>query len=285
MATSGAVVTRCRPTASSRERSTSTRPKASCVEIGFARPHPGRLRHGEAERRLRGIVRARCSRRTLRPDPRGRWWGRTDPTRSSVVEADRRAEVCDLLAREQRRVVARVARERQPPALHGVGEDDARPISHGVARGVGIEERTEVVTAEIVGPEARARRRRPLRRTRRRTSGAPSRNRLRRSSPATPKQAWYCSLGIASIQSRSASPPGRPNASVSRRPYFTSTTCQPAAANCPRHCWIRTPGTTRSRLCRLKSTIQVTLPRPSVAGSAIASQMLPSSSSASPISA
>ena len=44
-------------------------------------------------------------------------------------------------------------------------------------------------------------------------------------------------------------------------------------------------GTTRSRLWRLRSTIHVTLPRPCDAGSATASQTLPSSSSASPTSA
>jgi hypothetical protein len=48
---------------------------------------------------------------------------------------------------------------------------------------------------------------------------------------------------------------------------------------------MRMPGTTRSSDCRLKSTSHITLPRPAVAGSATASQMLPSSSSASPISA
>ena len=90
---------------------------------------------------------------------------------------------------------------------------------------------------------------------------------------------------MASIQSRSAAPPGWPNAACSRRPYLASATCQPAAVNCCSHCAIRTPGTTRSSDCRLTSTIHSTSPSPSVAGSATASQMLPSSSSASPISA
>ncbi|MGJ3558214.1 hypothetical protein ACR6C2_01690 [Streptomyces sp. INA 01156] len=43
-------------------------------------------------------------------------------------------------------------------------------------------------------------------------------------------------------------------------------------------------GTTRSRDCRLRSTIQTTSPRPAVAGSRTASQTAPSSSSASPTS-
>lgn len=117
------------------------------------------------------------------------------------------------------------------------------------------------------------------------SAGAPSRNCLRSAGPASPNSDWYCSLGIASIQSRSASPPGRAYASASRRPYLTSTTCQPAASNWPRHWLIRMPGITRSSDWRLKSTSHMTLPSPVVAGSATASQMLPSSSSASPISA
>ena len=60
---------------------------------------------------------------------------------------------------------------------------------------------------------------------------------------------------------------------------------QPAAVNCCSHWAMRTPGTTRSSDSGFRSTIHMTEPRPSVAGSATASQMLPSSSSASPISA
>ncbi len=117
------------------------------------------------------------------------------------------------------------------------------------------------------------------------SAGAPSRNRLRSCAPVSPNSDWYCSFGIASIQSRSASPPGWAYARASLRPYLTSTTCQPAASNWPRHWSIRTPGTTRSSDCRLKSTTHITLPSPVVAGSATASQTLPSSSSASPINA
>ena len=46
---------------------------------------------------------------------------------------------------------------------------------------------------------------------------------------------------------------------------------------------MRTPGITRSRDCLLKSTIHITFPRFVVMGSASASQIFPSSSSASPI--
>ena len=114
------------------------------------------------------------------------------------------------------------------------------------------------------------------------SAGAPSVKRARRSGPWSAKSDWYFSLGMPSIQSRRRCPPGALNSSVSRSPYLTSLTCQPDASNWARHCLIRMPGTTRSSDCRLKSTIQSTLPRPSVAGSAIASHTLPSSSSASP---
>ena len=58
--------------------------------------------------------------------------------------------------------------------------------------------------------------------------------------------------------------------------------CQPAAANIASTRRIRIPGTTRSRLCRLRSTIIVMFPRSPRPSSRIASQTLPSSSSASP---
>jgi len=78
------------------------------------------------------------------------------PPREAV--ADRRgrprrfdlgAQRGDLLARQQRRVVTRVARDRETPALDGVGEDDTRPIGHLVALPVGVEQRLDVVAAEI----------------------------------------------------------------------------------------------------------------------------------------
>ena len=68
-------------------------------------------------------------------------------------------------------------------------------------------------------------------------------------------------------------------------PYFASMACQPAAANMPSTRRMRMPGTTRSRLWRLRSTIIVTLPSSPRPSSRIASQTLPSSSSASPTSA
>ena len=116
-------------------------------------------------------------------------------------------------------------------------------------------------------------------------AGAPSRKRARRSSCFWPKRDWYCSLGMSSNHCLNLSLSGSANAFLSLEPYLTSVTCQPAASNCARHCAIRIPGITRSSDWRLKSTIHITFPTPSVAGSATASQIFPSSSSASPISA
>ena len=96
---------------------------------------------------------------------------------------------------------------------------------------------------------------------------------------------WYSPFGISSMRRRSVSPPSSANAARRRGPYFSVTTCQPWSANTDASSDERMPGTTRSRLCRLKSMIHVTRPSPRVAMSEMASHTLPSSSSASPISA
>ncbi len=70
--------------------------------------------------------------------------------------------------------------------------------------------------------------------------------------------------------------------SVSRRPYFTVSTCQPAAANMPCSRGVPMTGTTRSSDCRFRSTIQTISPSSVVIGSMTASHTAPSSSSASP---
>ena len=70
---------------------------------------------------------------------------------------------------------------------------------------------------------------------------------------------WYSGLDISSMRRRRASPPGRANSSCSSRPYLTVSTCQPAAANMPCSRMAPRMGTTRSRLCRLRSTIQTHL--------------------------
>ena len=83
------------------------------------------------------------------------------------------------------------------------------------------------------GSPPRARRRRARRRSRSTSRAvAPSPGRRSRSSAAGLRSSrWYSSLLIASMRSRSASPPSRSNSSRSRRPYLTVIVCQPAASN------------------------------------------------------
>ncbi len=50
---------------------------------------------------------------------------------------------------EQRGVVGRMTLGRQRPALDRVGEHDARPVAHGVGLAVAVEQRAEVVAAEV----------------------------------------------------------------------------------------------------------------------------------------
>ena len=103
-------------------------------------------------------------------------------------------------------------------------------------------------------------------------------------SSVAPKRLWYCSLDISSMRRLSAAPPGLLNARRSRFPYLSSMTSHPEAANRASNSSARIPGTTRSSDCRLKSMIHRTLLRRCVSGSPTASQMFPSSSSASPMS-
>ena len=200
----------------------------------------------------------------------------------STVEPDLGPEGLDLGRREQRGVVERVARDREAPALDGVGEHDARAGRLRVAGAVGVGEDLEVVAAEVLHQrgEVVVGARRPRWPPRR--GSAPARNRSRSSAPRNAKSDWYSSFDMSSMWRRRCWPPGRAKASCSRCPYFASTTCQPESAKNFISLWTFIPGMTRSRLWRLTSMIQVTLPRPCSAGSAMASQMLPSSSSASP---
>ena len=195
------------------------------------------------------------------------------------------AKLVDLLRGQQRGMVARVAGRGQAPALDRVGEHHAGPVGDVVTFGEGGEQRDPCRGRRGRAPTRRTARRRTGRGTRQPLPEHPRRKRSRVAEAASPKSDWYCSLGMAIDPARAT--PRRPAARTRRswrRPYLTSATCQPAASNCARHWPIRTPGSTRSRDWRLKSTIHITLPRPAVAGSATASQMLPSSSSASPIS-
>ena len=68
-----------------------------------------------------------------------------------VVRAELGRELRELLGRQQRGVVLRVALDRQRPALDRVGEHHRRPVVlHGA---VGVDQLAEVMTAEV--PEAR----------------------------------------------------------------------------------------------------------------------------------
>jgi hypothetical protein len=95
---------------------------------------------------------------------------------------------------------------------------------------------------------------------------------------------WYSGLLISSIRSCSASPPGSVNSDRSSGPYFSVTTRQPAAPNMPASRDAARCGTTRSSDWRLTSTTHSTSPSWPTAGSQMASQHAPSSSSASPSS-
>ena len=178
--------------------------------------------------------------------------------------------------------------EGQPPALDRVGEDDRWSGSVGVGLVEGPDEPIDVVAAEVgQGVAAGPRRRRPAM-TRARASRsaglAPSSETFPAAEPSRRMRTWYSSLGMSSIRRWRTSPPGAAMRRLSRWPYLASSTCQPAAANMPDSWWTRIPGTTRSRLCRLRSTIIVTLPIPRSESSIALSQTLPSSSSASPTS-
>ena len=87
------------------------------------------------------------------------------------------------------------------------------------------------------------------------------------------------------MRARRPSPPGRSNSSRSQRPYLTVMQCHPAATNMSRMRPAAMSGTTRSSDCRLRSTIHITSPRRATIGSTRASQIAPSSISASPMRA
>ena len=65
------------------------------------------------------------------------------------VGADLLAQRRVLRLGQQRRVVRGMALGRQRPALDRVGEDDARPVAHGKRLAVAVDQRAEVVAAEI----------------------------------------------------------------------------------------------------------------------------------------
>ena len=103
-----------------------------------ADPEP-RLGRGARQRRSAVLAPARRRGAGLEPVPLG-----------GGGEAGGLAQGVDLGGGEQRRVVARVARDRQPEALDGVGEEDARSVGDPVAGRQRVEERRQVVAAEVL---------------------------------------------------------------------------------------------------------------------------------------
>ena len=161
----------------------------------------------------------------------------------------------------QRGVVQRVAGDRQAPALDRVGEDDARPVGLRVAARRSAssssprswpprsaDQAGQVVVGVVARARAPATPRSPRRRRNRSRSAAG--RRPARTGSGTPRSPCRRCAGAA------RSPPGRANAACSCGPYFASTTCQPASREELRRARsTRMPGTTRSRLWRLRSTI------------------------------
>ena len=231
--TSGATVTSRSPTPSTRERSSSVAPerrlrrrrravsRRDSVGGTSTRAGGGRDRRGRAARRpLRAALPSGESARERVP-----LGLRRQPARAARKRVD-------LLAVEQRRVVLRPAGDLEPVALDRVREDHRRPVGRR-ARAAASAPRTsrEVVAAEVADERAR---RRPGSRSSSalepRAVGAVERRRAAsraRSPRSAPNSDWYCSFGISSIRRRSSSPPSRANAARSRRPYFSSITCQP----------------------------------------------------------
>ena len=167
-ATSADTVTMRSPTGS-RPSAPSTRPNASwrralrrvaLVELGGNLDRRGLGgRRGEERRQPLHELGLRAARRERRP------------TRRPARDAERLPQLVDLALREERAVIERIAGERKPPALDGVGEDDARA---GRARCPAAVEASgisgEVVAADV-GHAARPARRRARRRAAGRAPG------------------------------------------------------------------------------------------------------------------
>ena len=149
--------------------------------------------------------------------------------------AERPAQRLDLRRRGDRRVIERIAGERQAPALDRVGQDHGRPVALAARP-----RRRRRGSAP-----GRDRRRRPpvrpaRRRSRRRADGrARRRCRRRRRSPAPCARRRPARAAVAGTR-RSTSPPAAPagahrpvarSSACSRRPQRSSSTRQPLARN------------------------------------------------------
>ncbi len=230
---------------------------------GHVAPQP--LRRGRAQLRLGAAL------------------GRRAP-RVLHVGGELARQLLQLLVGQQGRVVARMAGDRQPPALDRVGEHDRGPVGDRLGPLVGLEQRGVVVAAEVaqrgqqhvVGQLVHDAARRRRARRRRPAAARAARRRRRAAGAGTRRCSWR------RCAPRRPSPPGRPNRPSSSRPYLTTTTCHPAASNMVESRSAVITGTTRSSDWRLKSTIHSTSPSRATSGSTSASHTAPSSSSASP---
>ena len=237
-----------------------TRPRGGAV---------GRRRHGSTGRaagrgrRIASRARGRGAQRARPASPASKRVPLVVRRRARSVAA----QLVDLLAGEQRGVVERAPGDRQAAALDRVGEDHRRPVGCGRRVPASASQQVaQVVPAEVAGSATRRPPRsgssaRPQRRTARPATACA---RAPRSPSARPRRTATGTPRSASRRSACAgrAPPSRANAARSRRPYFSSTTCQPAASNPRSSRAALMPGTTRSRHWRLRSTIQSTLPRP-----------------------
>ncbi len=150
MPTSGeTVTTRSATSGASRARSTKKRPNACCVDSlpRCSRPRSGGIaggfttKNGGSSRASRRAVAAHSS---AAAEPSGK---RAQGSAGSAPTCSARSAYCCVV--EQRRVVGGVALRRQRPALDRVREHDARPVAHGVGLAVAVDQRAEVVAAEV----------------------------------------------------------------------------------------------------------------------------------------
>ena len=173
----------------------------------------------------------------------------------------------------------------QPPPLQGPREDGHRPVGHAVRFRERFHDRVQIVAAHVGeqrGDLRVAQRLEPRGRLGRRAlaEGLP------RGGGRQPEQRVVLEVPHGLEPLSEPAPPGwakAPARGAGRSAVMT--TCHPSARNRRSSCWLRWSPTTRSRLCRFRSTTTTWPRRSAIASSVHASQTLPSSSSASPTTA
>ena len=217
----------------------------------------------------------------------GRSVGEARP-RIGGVGAELGGELLPLLGRQQRRVVGRVALGRQPPRLDRVGEDHRRPVGRPRRPRANASSRSprSWPPRSRIARSSSSSSRSAMSRVDVLAAAAAAREPLAQLAGAAAQQALVLLVGHRVDALRAARRRHRAsNSSRSRRPYLTVIVCQPAASNIAPMRPAAMSGTTRSSDWRLRSTIHSTSPRRGTIGSTSASQIAPSSSSASPSSA